>query len=62
MQVKLVYKTKTNEYFGTTDTMTIKQAKELSDKLLKENENIIEIYLKHFDMWHWYRIKTLYKK
>jgi hypothetical protein len=63
MKVKLVYKTENNEFFGTVKhNLTIKEAKILSDKLLKENKNIVEIYLKHFDGWHWHRIKTLYKK
>jgi len=62
MKVKLVYKTKDNKFYGTTNTITIKKAKELTKKLLIENTTIIEIYLKVWNGWHWKRCKTLYKK
>lgn len=62
MKVRLIYKTQENEYFGTKNRMTIKEAKILSDELLEENSNIIEIYLKHFDGWHERRVKTLFLK
>jgi hypothetical protein len=62
MKVKLVYKTAENKYFSTIDRITIKEAKILSNKLLKENTDIVEIYLKHFDGWHDRRVKTLFLK
>ena len=60
MKVRLIYRNKENNYFGTKDRITIKEAKELAENLLKENADIVEIYLKHFDGWYERRIKTLY--
>ena len=61
MKVKLFYKTNDNQFFSTKEIITIKRAKELSKKLLKNNSNIVEIYLKWFDGWHYQKVKTIYK-
>ena len=61
MNIKLIYKTNNNKFFGTKNTMTIKEAEKLSEEL-KKDKNVIEIYLKRFDGWFWHRYKTLYKK
>lgn len=60
MKVKLIYKTKDNQIFGTKNRITIKEATILAKNLLKENQEIVEIYLRHFDGWHEIRIKTLF--
>jgi hypothetical protein len=62
MKVKLIYKTLNAQYFGTSNTITIARAKELTKELIENNKEIIEIYLKVFDGYFWKRYKTLYKK
>ena len=61
MKVKLFYRSKNNEYFGTKTAITIKEAKKLCKELLLENKDIIEIYIKKYSGWNWIRVKTLYQ-
>ena len=59
MLVKLKYRTKDNQLFGTKKEITVKEAKEYYKKELKNNIDVIEVYLTHFDGWRWYKYKIL---
>jgi hypothetical protein len=55
MNVKLKYKTKDGQYFGTKKNITLSEAKKYFKDKLEKDDNVIEVYCVHFDGWHWYK-------
>jgi hypothetical protein len=59
MKVKLRYKTKDGQCFGTEKYINLSEAKQIYKERLAKDDNIIEVYCIHFDGWHWHRSHTL---
>ena len=62
MFVKIRFKTKDKKHYKYTDTFTIKEAEEIYNKKLKNDKNIIAVYLMYFTGWHWHIHKILKKE
>jgi hypothetical protein len=58
MKVKLRFKNKDNQIFGSKELINLSEAKDYFKRNLEKNENIIEVYCIHFDGWHWHRTHT----
>ena len=59
MKVKIKYIKSNGKKYTSIDEMTIKKAKEQFNKYLKDDKEVIEVYLLHFDMWNYRRVRTL---
>ncbi len=62
MWVKLHYKTKNGKRYATKNDITVKNAIKLYERDLKNDSNVIEVYLTHFGEWYRNRYKTLKEK
>jgi len=58
MKVQLRYKMN-GKLWGLKQNISIKEAKELYNKQLKDNPLVTEVYLIRFSGWFWRRFKTL---
>lgn len=59
MWVRLKYKTKEGKCYRLNREMTVKQAIGYYKGHLKNDKNIIKVWLSHFDEWHEYLYKVL---
>jgi len=59
MKVRLKYKKKDGTIWALKREITIKEAKTIFEKELKNDNNIVEVYLTRFDGWYNRKIKTL---
>ena len=59
MKVKLKYKTKDGQWYGTIKKINVSEAKEYYKTKLEKDDNIVEVYCTYFDGWHWCKSHTL---
>lgn len=59
MKLKLVYQTKDNQYFSFKNYVNLSEAKKIYKERLEADENIVEVYCKHFNGWHWHKTHIL---
>lgn len=62
MKVKLKYIKSNGKKYTSIKDMSIKKAKEHFNKYLKDDKEVIEVYLSHWDMWNYRRVRTLKEK
>lgn len=59
MWVKLKYKTINGKCYACRKELTVKQATKYFEEHLKNDKEIVKVWLNHFDGWHTYLHKIL---
>lgn len=59
MKVKIKYIKSDGQKYSSQKEFTIKEAREQFNKHLKDDKEIIEVYLVYWDIWSYRRVRTL---